>query len=102
MKFSSFKQSFITEVSQFKSDFVCKKSTRNDENTTEKLLHQMEKEITFLHEELKIKNTIITLLLENVKYKLKIIITMKTGVSIQIMTSNLLSQKKKHWSNAVN
>ena len=82
MKFSSFKQSFITEVSQFKSDFVCKKSTRNDENTTEKLLHQMEKEITFLHEELKIKNTIITLLLENVKYKLKIIITMKTGVSI--------------------
>ena len=32
----------------------------------EKLLHQMEKEITFLHEELKSKNTIITLLLENV------------------------------------
>ena len=32
----------------------------------EKLLHQIEKEITFLHEELKSKNTIITLLLENV------------------------------------
>ena len=31
----------------------------------EKLLHQMEKKITFLHEELKSKNTIITLLLEN-------------------------------------
>ena len=65
-RFSFFKQSFITEVSQFKSDFLCKKSTRNDENTTEKLLHQMKKEITFLHEELKSRNTIITLLLENV------------------------------------
>ena len=32
----------------------------------EKLLHQMEKEINFLHEELKSKNTIITLLLEKV------------------------------------
>ena len=32
----------------------------------EKLLHQMEKEINFLHEELKNKNTIITLLLEKV------------------------------------
>ena len=32
----------------------------------EKLLHQMEKEITFLHEELKSKNTIITFSLENV------------------------------------
>ena len=32
----------------------------------EKLLHQIEKEITFLHEELKSKNTIITILLENV------------------------------------
>ena len=31
-----------------------------------KLLHQMEKEINFLHEELKSMNTIITLLLENV------------------------------------
>ena len=65
-QFSSFKHSFITEVSQFKSDFLCQKSTRNDQNTMEKLLHQMEKEITFLHEELKSKNTIITLLLENV------------------------------------
>ena len=60
-QFTSFKQPFTTEVSQFKSDFLCKKSARNDENTTEKLLHQME--ITFLHEEIKIKNTIITLLL---------------------------------------
>ena len=58
-QFNSFKHSFITEVSQFKSDFLCQKSTRNDQNTMEKLLHQMEKEITFLHEELKGKNTII-------------------------------------------
>ena len=65
-QFNSFKQSFITEVSQFKSGFLCKKLNRNDENTTRKLLHQMKKEITFLHEELKSKNTIITLLLENV------------------------------------
>ena len=56
----------MTEVSQSKSDFLCPKSTRNDQNTMEKLLHQMEKEITFLHEELKSKNTIITFLLENV------------------------------------
>ena len=56
----------MTEVSQFKSDFLCPKSTRNDQNTMEKLLHQMEKEITFLHEELKSKNTITTFLLENV------------------------------------
>ena len=56
----------MTEVSQFKSDFLCPKSTRNDQNTMEKLLHQMEKEITFLHEELKSRNTIITFLLENV------------------------------------
>ena len=32
----------------------------------EKLLHQMEKEINFLHEKLKSMNTIITFLLENV------------------------------------
>ena len=51
-QFSSFKQSFITEGSQFKSDFPCKKSTRNDQNTMEKLFHQMEKEITFLPEEI--------------------------------------------------
>ena len=56
----------MTVVSQFKSDFLCPKSTRNDQNTMEKLLHQMEKEITFLHEELKSKNTITTFLLENV------------------------------------
>ena len=65
-QFNSFKHSFITEVSQFKSDLLCQKSTRNDPNTMEKLLHQMEKEIAFLHEERKSKNTIITLLLENV------------------------------------
>ena len=59
-QFSSFKQSFITEVSQFKSDFLYQKSTRNDQNTMEKLLHQMEKELTFLNEELKSKNSIIT------------------------------------------
>ena len=65
-QFNSFKHTFITDVSQFKTDFLCQKSTRNDQNIMEKLLHQMEKEITFLHEELKSKNTIITLLLENV------------------------------------
>ena len=65
-QFSSFKHSFITEILQFKSDFLCQKSTHNDQNTMEKLLHQMEKEITFLHEELKSNNSIMTLLLENV------------------------------------
>ena len=94
-KFSSFKHSFITEVSQFKGDFLCQKSTRNDQKSffMEKLLHQMEKEINFLHEKLKSKNTIITLLLEKF-IKLKIIITMKTGASIRIMMSKLLSRKK--------
>ena len=38
----------------------------NDENTMEKLFHQIEKGIIFLHEELKSKNTMITLLLESV------------------------------------
>ena len=59
----------------------------------EKLLHQMEKEITFLHEELKSNNSIMALLLENV-VKLKKIITMKSGASNRIMTSELLSNKK--------
>ena len=62
-QFNFFKHSFITEVSQFKSDLLCQKSTRKDPNTVEKLLHQMEEEIAFLHEERKSKNTIITLLL---------------------------------------
>ena len=62
-QFSSFKQSFITEVLQIKSEFLRKESTGSDENTTEKLFHQMEKEITFQHEDLKSKNIIITLLL---------------------------------------
>ena len=64
-QFSSFKQSFITEVLQIKSEFLRKESTGSDENTTEKLFHQMEKEITFQHEDLKSKNIIITLLLQN-------------------------------------
>ena len=34
-QFHFFKQSFITEVSQFKSDVICTKSTHNDENTIE-------------------------------------------------------------------
>ena len=38
----------------------------NDENTMEKLFHQIEQGIIFLHEELKSKNTMITLLLESV------------------------------------
>ena len=37
--FNSFKHSFITEVSKFKSNFLCEKSTCNDQNTMEKLLH---------------------------------------------------------------
>ena len=50
----------------------------------------MEKEITFLYEELKNKNTIITLLLENgVKLKDN---NNETGLSIQTMTSKLLSR----------
>ena len=54
------------------------------------LLHQMEKEIIFLNEELKSKNTI-TLLLENV-------VTERSYVENRsipgIMTSKLLSRKK--------
>ena len=46
-QFNSCKQSLINEVSQFKSDFLCKKLTRNDENTTEKLLQQMERKLLF-------------------------------------------------------
>ena len=60
----------------------------------EKLLHQMEKEITFLHEELKSINTIKTLLSENV-IKLKDNHNNENSV-IQIMTSKLRSQKKKY------
>ena len=60
----------------------------------EKLLHQMEKEITFLHEELKSINTIKTLLSENV-VKLKDNHNNENSV-IQIMTSKLRSQKKKY------
>ena len=57
-QFNSFKQSFIAEVSQFKND------------TTEKLFQQMEKEISYLQDELKSKNTVINLLLETlIKYK---------------------------------
>ena len=63
-RFSSFKQSFIVEVSQFKNDFLQKQATNTDGNTTEKLFQQMEKEISFLHDELKNKNTVINLLLE--------------------------------------
>ena len=46
-QFNSFKQSFITEISDFKSDFLSRGPTRNDESTTEKLLYQMKKLITF-------------------------------------------------------
>ena len=45
-QFSCFKKSFVIEVSQLKSDSLCEKSTCNDENTTKKLIHQIEKEIT--------------------------------------------------------
>ena len=63
-QFSSFKQSFVAEVSQFKNDFLQKQATNTDGNTTEKLLRQMEKEIYFLHDELNSKSTGINLLLE--------------------------------------
>ena len=63
-QFSSFKQSFVAEVSQFKNDFLQKQATNTDGNTTEKLLQQMEKEIYFLHDELNSKSTGINLLLE--------------------------------------
>ena len=38
-QFNSFKHSFITDVSQFKSNSLCQRSTCNDQNTMEKLLH---------------------------------------------------------------
>ena len=60
----------------------------------EKLLHQMEKEITFLHEKLKSMNTIKTLLSENA-VKLKDNHNNENS-AIQIMTSKLRSQKKKY------
>ena len=89
----------MTEVSHFKSDFLCKKSTRKNENTTEKLLHQMEKEITFLYEELKIKNIVITLSLENVKDN-------HNNENRSIHSNNDVkitqSEKEKRWNNAVN
>ena len=65
-KFSSFKQSFIAEVSQFENDFQQKQAT-NIEN----LFQQMEKEISFLHDELKSKNIVINLLLERDLYQMQ-------------------------------
>ena len=58
-QFSSFKQAFIAGVSQFKNDFIQKQATNTDSNTTQKLFQQMEKEISFLHDELKSNNTAI-------------------------------------------
>ena len=45
-QFSSFKQQFIAEVLQFKNDFLQKQETNTERYTTEKLLQQMEKEIS--------------------------------------------------------
>ena len=56
----------------------------------EKLLHQMEKKITFLHEELKSKNTIITLLLENV-VKLREKKNTKSTQSIETVEREIMS-----------
>ena len=56
----------------------------------EKLLHQMEKEINFLHEELKSKNTIITLLLENV-VKLREKKNTKSTQSIETVEREIMS-----------
>ena len=45
-QFSSFKQPFIAEILQFKNDFLQKQETNTERYTTEKLLQQMEKEIS--------------------------------------------------------
>lgn len=63
-QFSYFKQLFIDEVLQFKNDFLQKQAMHTGGSTTEKLFHQMENEISFLHDELKSKNTVINILLE--------------------------------------
>ena len=57
-QFSSFKQSFIAEVLQFKNEILRKQATHTYGNITEKLFQQMEKEISLLHDELKSKNTV--------------------------------------------
>ena len=63
-QFSYFKQLFIDEVLQFKNDFLQKQAMHTGGSATEKLFHQMENEISFLHDELKSKNTVINFLLE--------------------------------------
>ena len=91
-QFSSFKQSFIAEVSQFKNDFLQKQATNTDGNTTEKLFQQMEKEISFLHDELKSKNTVINLSLETlIKYKDEIMIS--ETLNRKYMISETLNRK---------
>ena len=59
----------------------------------------MEKEITFLYEELKIKNIVITLSLENVKDN-------HNNENKSIHSNNDVkitqSEKEKRWNNAVN
>ena len=81
-QFSSLKQSFIAEVSQFKIYFLQKQATHTDGNTTEKLFQQMEKEISFLHDEL---NTVINLLLETlIKYKIYIYVYIYIYIYIYI------------------
>ena len=69
-QFSYFKQLFIDEVLQFKNDFLQKQAMHTGGSTTKKLFHQMENEISFLHDELKSKNTVINFLLETlIKWK---------------------------------
>ena len=56
-QFSYFKELFIDKVLQFKNGFLQKQAMHTGGSTTEKLFHQMENEISFLHDELKSKNT---------------------------------------------
>ena len=64
------KQWFIAEVLQLKNNSLQKQATPTDGNTTEQLFHQMEKQISFLHDKLKSKNILINLLLVTlIKYK---------------------------------
>ena len=69
-QFSSFKELFIAEVLQLKNNLLQKKAMQTDGSTTEKLFHQMAREVSFLHDKLKIKNSVINFLLETlIKYK---------------------------------
>lgn len=76
-QFSSFKQSFMAELSQFTDDFLQTQAADTDSNITEKLFY----------DELKSKNTVISLLLDSlIKYYVE-------KRNIQIMTLGIFHQK---------